>query len=53
MIRYRGKNIQAKLEKINKEKILVKFSEEQNSVASGQILVIYDGENCLGEGEIF
>lgn len=67
MIRYRGRNIEAKLEKIPSDelypysvehgykdgiKILVSFVEPQNSVAKGQILVIYDGDICLGEGEI-
>lgn len=52
MIRYRGKNIEVTLEKIPKEKILVRFSESQNSVAKGQILVMYDNDVCLGEGEI-
>ena len=52
MIRYRGKIIDVKLEKKSDEKILAKFSEPQHSIASGQILVIYDKDICLGEGTI-
>lgn len=52
MIRYRGKSVEAKFRKISDEKILVKFFEPQNSVARGQVLVIYNGSVCLGEGEI-
>ncbi len=52
MIRYRGKLIDLKLEKLSENNILIKFSSPQNSVAKGQILVIYDDNVCLGEGEI-
>lgn len=52
MIRYRGKNIEASFKQKNVDRVLVSFSEPQDAVASGQVLVVYDGDVCLGEGEI-
>ncbi len=51
MIRYRGENKKAKIfEKGNFYE--VEFYEEQEAIALGQILVIYDREFCLGSGII-
>ena len=52
MIRYRGSLIEARLKEISEERILVQFSKPQRSIARGQILVIYDGYVCVGEGTI-
>jgi tRNA-specific 2-thiouridylase len=52
MIRYRGALIPARLENISEKSTLVTFAEPQRSIARGQILVIYDGDVCLGEGVI-
>jgi tRNA-specific 2-thiouridylase len=51
-IRHRGKLIASKI--IEDEKGLrVELGESQRGVASGQAVVIYDGEVCLGGGIIF
>ena len=50
-IRYRQKLQAVKLKKMN-DKILVKFNERQTGLSSGQSLVLYDGDECLGGGII-
>ena len=39
-------------EKEKKKEIFVRFHEPQKAVASGQILVLYDNDVCLGGGTI-
>ncbi len=50
--RHQGELIKLTLEKINHELYKVKFSAPQKAVASGQSLVLYLGNNCLGGGII-
>jgi len=48
-IRYRQEKIECKI-KMEGKKIKVIFDEAQVAVSSGQSLVLYDGEICLGGG---
>jgi tRNA-specific 2-thiouridylase len=52
VIRYNGKENKVRLWEVGNGKILAKFEEPQRAVASGQILVFYDGDICLGDGVI-
>ena len=40
------------MEDINMKKYRVIFDEPQKAVTLGQVVVIYDGEECLGGGII-
>jgi len=51
-IRYRQPLKSALVKKINDENIEIEFSENQDSVTSGQSLVIYRNGECLGGGVI-
>lgn len=51
-IRYRAKPILAKVEMLNNNDFQVQFSEGLRDITPGQRVVIYDGEYCLGGGEI-
>ena len=51
-VRYRGELIKGKLTKVDGGVWIMKFEAPHRSVASGQSLVIYDGERCIGGGII-
>jgi tRNA-specific 2-thiouridylase len=51
-IRYRGALDECKIQDIYDDKCKIIFKNKQNSPASGQSIVIYDGEICLGGGII-
>jgi len=51
-IRYREELKSCKIKESGKKNIVVVFDEPEDSVASGQSLVLYDGEICLGGGII-
>jgi tRNA-uridine 2-sulfurtransferase len=50
-VRYRQPLQQCKIEMTN-ERMIVRFDTPQKAIASGQSLVLYDGEQCLGGGVI-
>jgi tRNA-specific 2-thiouridylase len=50
-IRYRGILSECEIEQINNQTKII-FTDEQKSPASGQSIVVYDGEICLGGGII-
>lgn len=50
-IRHRAVLIEAKLE-YNDDTVVLKLSDEQRAIASGQSVVIYDEQECLGGGII-
>lgn len=52
MIRYRQTPQNGKLELDSNDKWKFKFDEPQRAVASGQSLVLFDGEVCIGGGVI-
>jgi tRNA-uridine 2-sulfurtransferase len=49
-IRYRQKLQSCKITWESDSQVVVKFDEAQNTAATGQSLVLYDGEKCLGGG---
>lgn len=51
-IRYRQIEEPCQIEFLSEEKILVTFSNPQRAVTSGQSIVIYEKETCLGGGII-
>lgn len=60
-LRYRGKGVQGMVKRVGKPysddsgelwDAVVELSEPQRMVTPGQYVVIYDGEYCLGGGEI-
>lgn len=51
-IRYREELKDCEIKSISSKKTVIVFDEPEESVASGQSLVIYDGEVCLGGGVI-
>lgn len=51
-IRYRQPLQSCRLEEISPKKFKVIFTEPQSAIMSGQSLVLYDGEICLGGGII-
>ncbi|MEI6296106.1 MAG: tRNA 2-thiouridine(34) synthase MnmA [bacterium] len=51
-IRYREELKTCLVKTVSNKKLIVIFDEPEDSVASGQSLVIYDGEICLGGGII-
>lgn len=51
-IRYRHKEVPAKVSPIDEKKIIVEFEEAQRAPAKGQAVVFYDGEYVIGGGKI-
>lgn len=51
-IRYRHTAAPATVEQISADKLLVKFDTPQRAIASGQSLVLYDGDTVVGGGII-
>ncbi|MCJ8326950.1 MAG: tRNA 2-thiouridine(34) synthase MnmA [Campylobacterales bacterium] len=51
-VRYRQQKQACTVIEINDDKVIVKFDQPQRAVTSGQSLVLYDGEFCLGGGFI-
>ena len=51
-IRYRQPLQEGKIIKINKESVEIEFKDPQESITSGQSLVIYKNSECLGGGVI-
>ena len=50
-VRYRQKDQECKIN-IKGDRMFIKFSSPQRSVPPGQSVVIYNGDKCLGGGEI-
>ncbi|NYV27234.1 tRNA 2-thiouridine(34) synthase MnmA [Streptobacillus felis] len=50
--RYRQNDVSAIIDKVGEDKYKVIFDEKQRAVTLGQIVVLYDGEKCLGGGII-
>lgn len=50
--RYRQLESKVTLEKVNDNKLLVKYPQKIKSVTPGQVCVFYDGSECLGGGII-
>jgi tRNA-specific 2-thiouridylase len=51
-IRYRGALDDCQIKSLKNNKCQILFKHEQNAPASGQSIVLYDGEICLGGGII-
>lgn len=51
-IRYRAKPVGAKIKLVNNDRFIVQFEEGLRDITPGQRAVVYDGELCLGSGEI-
>ena len=51
-LRYRAKEAKCILRQLDNDNYLLKFDEPQRAVTPGQYAVIYDGDICLGGGEI-
>lgn len=49
-VRYRDEKVKGTLVETTKGDIQVRFNEPQRALASGQILAIYKGDECLGGG---
>ncbi len=52
-IRYRQKEIPAKIFQTNENELYIEFNELQKTPAVGQAVVIYDGDVVIGGGTIF
>ncbi|CAM3158277.1 tRNA 2-thiouridine(34) synthase MnmA [Streptobacillus ratti] len=50
--RYRQNDVSAIIDKIDDDRYEIIFDEKQRAVTLGQIVVLYDGEKCLGGGII-
>ncbi|MEZ4180289.1 MAG: aminomethyltransferase beta-barrel domain-containing protein [Candidatus Doudnabacteria bacterium] len=50
--RHQGKLERLTLERLAKDLYQVTFKRSQKAIASGQSLVLYDGQECLGGGVI-
>ncbi len=50
--RHQGELVPIIVEPISKDSYLVRFNKPQQAVASGQSLVLYDGQICVGGGVI-
>jgi tRNA-specific 2-thiouridylase len=51
-VRYRQDDQNCEVEILNNAKVRVTFQTPQRAVTAGQWVVLYDGEKCLGGGEI-
>lgn len=51
-VRYRDEGVSADVEVLSENEIFVKFSEKIRGITPGQSVVLYDGDVCLGGGEI-
>ena len=51
-IRYRAKPVGAKIKLVNTDRFVVQFEKGLRDITPGQRAVVYDGELCLGSGEI-
>ena len=51
-IRSTGKDNECVFNRIDEDKFSLEFTESQRAIAKGQAVVLYDGEYCLGGGEI-
>ncbi len=51
-IRYKHKEVSAKVSQFDDSKIIVEFSEPQRAPAKGQAVVFYDGDTVIGGGKI-
>lgn len=51
-IRYRAKPVGAKIKLVNNDRFVVQFEKGLRDITPGQRAVVYDGELCLGSGEI-
>lgn len=51
-IRYSHRGTYGTIEAAHQDRITVKFDEPVRAVTPGQALVLYEGEDCLGGGEI-
>ncbi len=51
-VRYRHTAAPAIVEQIENDRILVRFDEPQRAIASGQSIVLYDGDTVIGGGII-
>lgn len=49
-VRYRDPRVKLELIPVENDSALIKFSQPQRGLASGQILALYDGERLLGGG---
>jgi len=52
MVRYRAKPVTAKLQNVSKQEFRLEFNEPLRGISPGQIVVVYQGEICLGGGVI-
>lgn len=51
-VRYRDEGVSADVEVLSENEIFVKFTEKIRGITPGQSVVLYDGDVCLGGGEI-
>ena len=51
-VRYRQQDQAVSIEKVDDDRMFLKFQQPQRAVTPGQSVVIYDGEACLGGGII-
>lgn len=51
-IRYSHRGTYGTVEMVQKDRLTVRFDEPVRAVTPGQALVLYEGEDCLGGGEI-
>ncbi len=51
-VRYRQDDVQANINYVAQEKVVVAFKQQQWAITPGQSVVLYDGEICLGGGII-
>lgn len=52
MVRYRTKPVSAELSAMTSQGFRIKLSERLRDISPGQVVVIYQGEECLGGGVI-
>jgi tRNA-specific 2-thiouridylase len=51
-VRYRDLGVDCEVEVLENNKISVKFAKKNRGITPGQSVVLYDGQVCLGGGEI-